>query len=208
VTAPNSGFCDSTAIAVPPPRSVRKEITRQRLLHAATQLLLTHGYTATSIDRIAHHAGCTRGTFFAHYGHKQQIGHDVAQTLTRHAVQRIRRFQPHDEDQLVTTLATWTSILVTRPGWIRLELDLADLDPPSRAQSTQRLNQLRDALRELLAHTTATAPHHPGTDLDITISFLLSVVVGMATQHTHNLGTPPTALRPHIELILRTARTA
>ncbi|WP_067470557.1 TetR/AcrR family transcriptional regulator [Nocardia amamiensis] len=204
MTATSPTRCDSTDITVPPLRAERQKLT-QRLLHAATELMLTHGYTATSIDRIAEHAGCTRGTFFAHFGHKQQIGHEVADTMARHAIQRIRRFQPCHGDHVVATLATWASILVRRPGWIRLELDLADLDPASRTQTNQRLNHLRDTIRDMLATATATAPPDSSVDLDVTISFLLSVLVGMATQHTHNLGMPQTAIRPHIALVLRTA---
>ncbi|MBF6339776.1 TetR/AcrR family transcriptional regulator [Nocardia abscessus] len=203
MTASSPARCDSTDITAPPPRAERQKLTRQRLLHAGTELVLTHGYTATSIDRIAEHAGCTRGTFFAHFGHKQQIGHEVADTLARHAIQRVRRFQPCDGDHILATLARWASILVRRPGWIRLELDLADLDPSSRAQANQRLHHLRDTVRDMLA--TATAPPDSRVDLDVTISFLLSVLVGMATQHTHNPGMPQTAIRPHIALILRTA---
>ncbi|MGY5309168.1 TetR/AcrR family transcriptional regulator [Nocardia gipuzkoensis] len=202
MTASSTTRRKGTDVTVPPPRAERQQLTRQRLLAAATEFVLTHGYTATSIDRIAEHAGCTRGTFFAHFGHKQQIGHEVADTLARHAIQRIRRFRPCDGDHVITTLARWASILVRRPGWIRLEFDLADLDRSSRVQASQRLNQLRHTVRDMLA---AVAAPDSSIDLDVTISFLLSVVVGMATQNTRNLGVPQTAIRPHIELVLRTA---
>ncbi|MCC3328290.1 TetR/AcrR family transcriptional regulator [Nocardia abscessus] len=190
----------------PPPRAVRKQRARQRLLQAATDLLLTDGYTVTSIDQIAEHAGYARSGFFAHFDHLQQIGHDVADRLTRHAIRRIGCFQPRDRDQLVTTLTRWASILITKPGWIRLELDLAALDPASRAQVIWRLNQLRDEVNHLL--TSSTDLPDPSIDLDHKISYLLSMIVGMATQHTGDLHASRAPSRDKIELVLRTAGIA
>ncbi|MFF7941580.1 TetR/AcrR family transcriptional regulator [Nocardia gamkensis] len=196
----------STETITPPPRAVRKHRTRQRLLQSATKLLLTDGYTTTSIDRIAEHAGCTKGEFFTHFDHLQQIAHDVADTLTRHAIRRIGYFQPRDSDQLIATLARWASILITRPGWIRLELDLAALDPSSRTQVIWRRNQLRDEVRDLL--TSGTGPHDPNIDLDLTISLLLSMIVGMATPHTGDLLASRATTRDKVDLVLRSAGIA
>ncbi|MFR9769338.1 TetR/AcrR family transcriptional regulator [Nocardia sp. SC052] len=195
-----------TETVTPPPRPVRKQRARQRLLQAATKLLLTDGNAATSIDQIAEHAGCTKGEFFAHFDHLQQIGHDVSDRLTRHAIRRIGCFQPRSGDQLVTTLALWASILITRPGWIRLELELAAIDSSSRAQVIWRLNQLRNEIRDLL--TSSTHLPDPCIDLDLTIPFLLAAIVGMATEHTGDLHTARTTTRDRVEFVLRTAGIA
>ncbi|MER7450345.1 TetR/AcrR family transcriptional regulator [Nocardia beijingensis] len=195
-----------TETVTPPPRAVRKQRARQRLLQAATELLLTDGYAATSIDQIAEHAGCTKGEFFAHFDHLQQIGHDVADRLTRHAIRRIGCFQPRSGDQLVTTLALWASILITRPGWIRLEFELAALGSASRAQVIWRLNQLRNEVGDLLTSST----HQPDLciDLDLTIPFLLSAIVGMATEHTGDIQVARATSRDMVEFVLRTAGIA
>ncbi|WP_159848654.1 TetR/AcrR family transcriptional regulator [Nocardia sp. CY41] len=188
------------------PRAERKRRTRQRLVHAAAELLLIHGYPATSIDRIAEHADLTSGEFFAHFNHKQQIAHDVADNLTRHALRRIHRFHPRDADQLVTTLARWAYILITRPGWIRLELELAERDKQSRADVICRRDQLHEAVRKLLTSTsTSTSTHDPSTDLDITVSFLLSTVVGMASPRAGDFDVTPATTRRRIELVLHAA---
>ncbi|WP_280186799.1 TetR/AcrR family transcriptional regulator [Nocardia gipuzkoensis] len=184
------------------PRAQCRARIRQRLVHAAAELLLTHGYTATSIDRIAEHAELTNGEFFAHFDHKGQIGHDVAESLNRHALRRIGSFHPRDADQLATTFARWAYILITRPGWIRLELELAALDKTSRAQVFWRRDQLRRAVGDLL---TSTGTHDPSTDLDTTVSFLLSTIVGMASPRASDFDVTPAAVRHRIELVLHTA---
>ncbi|MFI6956466.1 TetR/AcrR family transcriptional regulator [Nocardia sp. NPDC050408] len=179
-----------------------EELVRRRLIQAATQLFLAEGFAATSIEQITERAGCTREVFFSHFSRKAVLGHTIADTLYRRALQRIHHFQPTSVDQLITTLAAWTSILVTRPGWAQLERNLADLDTNSHAITTRRLTQLRDAVTELL--TTTTRPATSGADVETTVTFLASVVIGIATQHAHGL-TIPSAIRPHIELVLRTA---
>ncbi|MFI6779265.1 TetR/AcrR family transcriptional regulator [Nocardia sp. NPDC050412] len=178
---------------------INAERMRQRLAHAATELFLANGFTATSIERITERAGCGRNTFFTHFSRKAVIGHDVADTLHHRALQRINRFHPTDTDQLITTLAMWTTILATRPGWARLELDLADLGIDSHAQTSRRLTHLRAAVTELLTTTMKSATS--SVDVETTVTLLASVAVGMADQRAHGL-TVPSAIRPHIERIL------
>ncbi|MFF0532870.1 hypothetical protein ACFYT3_31410 [Nocardia amikacinitolerans] len=120
-------FNRPTTSAAPEHREYRQ------LRTAAASLLLPRGYAATSIGRICLRADTTPGSFAAHLGRKSDAAHAVAAHLTRHAVDRIDRFTPRDGAHLLATLTTWTRLLTTRPGWIWLELDLTDLDPPSRA---------------------------------------------------------------------------
>jgi TetR/AcrR family transcriptional repressor of nem operon len=47
---------------------------RARLLSAGRQLMLTRGFTATSVDEICAEAGLTKGSFFHHFGTKDEFG--------------------------------------------------------------------------------------------------------------------------------------
>ncbi|MEV0299094.1 TetR/AcrR family transcriptional regulator [Nocardia sp. NPDC050710] len=192
--------------SAPVTRSGGRRETRLRLLHAAADLFLTRGYTATTIDEIARHAGFTRGATYTYFPHKHRLAEEVAEDLCRHAVARIRCFQPRGFDHLVTTLATWAGLAVSRPGWVRLELDLAALRPASRADSTQRVTVLRAVIGELLAATAD--PNRRRGDPDLAVTFLLSVVVGMATQHANGLAIPAHRIRSQIELVLRATTAA
>ncbi|MEV2226026.1 TetR/AcrR family transcriptional regulator [Nocardia vinacea] len=200
MNTPHRGVREAPASGKSAQPRINAELMRQRLAHAATELFLADGFIATSIERITERAGCGRNMLFTYFSGKAVIGHDVADALHRRALQRINRFHPTDTDQLITTLAMWTTILATRPGWARLELDLGDLDTDSHAQTNRRLTHLRNAVTELL--TTTTKPATSSIDVETAVTLLASVVVGMAEQRAHGLAVP-SAIRPHIERILR-----
>ena len=47
--------------------------TRERILDASQQLVLTHGFAATSVDDVIAAAGTTKGGFFHHFPSKQDL---------------------------------------------------------------------------------------------------------------------------------------
>jgi TetR/AcrR family transcriptional repressor of nem operon len=54
-------------------------LTKHRLLNAAQELMLSKGYTATSVDEICETAGLTKGSFFHYFESKEHLGRSVAQ---------------------------------------------------------------------------------------------------------------------------------
>jgi TetR/AcrR family transcriptional repressor of nem operon len=54
-------------------------LTKQKLLDAARGLMLTRGYTATSVDDICAAAGLTKGSFFHYFEGKEDLGRQVAE---------------------------------------------------------------------------------------------------------------------------------
>jgi TetR/AcrR family transcriptional repressor of nem operon len=53
--------------------------TRQQLLDAAQELMLTKGYTATSVEEICAAAGLTKGSFFHYFDGKEHLGSLLAE---------------------------------------------------------------------------------------------------------------------------------
>jgi TetR/AcrR family transcriptional repressor of nem operon len=53
--------------------------TRDKLLDAAQELMLTKGYVATSVDEVCQAAGLTKGSFFHYFPGKEDLGIAVAQ---------------------------------------------------------------------------------------------------------------------------------
>ena len=53
--------------------------TKQKLLDAAQGLMLTKGYTATSVDEVCESAGLTKGSFFHYFEGKEHLGRLVAE---------------------------------------------------------------------------------------------------------------------------------
>lgn len=51
--------------------------TRQQLLDAAQDLILQHGFGATSVAMIVDRAGVTKGSFFYHFDSKTDLAHEL-----------------------------------------------------------------------------------------------------------------------------------
>ena len=64
------------------------EATRQALLDAACALFGDRGYTATSIDDVAHAANVTKGAFYHHYDGKQELFAGVYEQVKREVSER------------------------------------------------------------------------------------------------------------------------
>lgn len=64
------------------------EQTRAQILAVAEQLILQHGYTGTSIDRIIGESGITKGGFFYHFEGKS----DLARCLIQRYLEQDRVF--------------------------------------------------------------------------------------------------------------------
>src|SRR5262249_12169344 len=57
-------------------------LTKQKLLAAATELMLTKGYTDTSVDEICAAAELTKGSFFHYFDGKEELGRVLAERFT------------------------------------------------------------------------------------------------------------------------------
>jgi len=60
-------------------RAQADSLTEQKLLDAARELMLTKGYTATTVDEVCEAAGLTKGSFFHYFQGKEHLGRLVAQ---------------------------------------------------------------------------------------------------------------------------------
>jgi TetR/AcrR family transcriptional repressor of nem operon len=56
--------------------------TRDRILNAAHELVLGHGFGATSVDKVIEKAGITKGTFFYHFKTKTELAHALVERYT------------------------------------------------------------------------------------------------------------------------------
>ncbi|MCP2320084.1 hypothetical protein APR12_005465 [Nocardia amikacinitolerans] len=70
------------------------------------------------------------------------------------------------------------------------------------------LTLIGDAITELLTATVTFDPSEPKLDVDLAVSFLFTVVIGMTVQHDNGIQATISGIRPQIELILRAAQLA
>lgn len=52
--------------------------SKLKLLEAATTLIRTHGYSATTVDLLCEHAGVSKGTFFHYFKSKEHLAVEAA----------------------------------------------------------------------------------------------------------------------------------
>jgi len=71
----------------------RKTETRQKLLDISLQLMMTHGYNATSIEEICKLAEVTKGGFFYYFKTKEMLGTEV---IKHYWVTRKQQFAESD----------------------------------------------------------------------------------------------------------------
>lgn len=74
--------------------------TKQRLLEAAQQLMLTQGYAATTVDAICEEAELTKGSFFHYFEDKEQVAREALERFCATTGQLHRAFSGDDPDPL------------------------------------------------------------------------------------------------------------
>lgn len=80
------------------PRTRAPEKTRERILDAAQDLILDHGYGSTTVDAVVTRAGITKGAFFHHFGSKSELARALVERyalmdrqLLEHHLDRARK---------------------------------------------------------------------------------------------------------------------
>ncbi|MFB8276946.1 TetR/AcrR family transcriptional regulator [Nocardia colli] len=195
--------------------------TRRHLLIAATQLLADPGYTAVTSDRIAEHAGYTRGAVYGHFRSKADLADAVLDRVCDLAITRTTRqvaTQQHSGhlttfEEFVQLVTSRIEELVQDPTWTRLELALAanrgslrsDL-PDASLGRPQRLTRLTTAFSRLVGITAADMGHTLAVEPNLIVNVLLAMVLGMTFCHDN----PDTAetIEPLVRHLLRTAGSA
>jgi TetR/AcrR family transcriptional repressor of nem operon len=61
----------------------RGEATREKILDATQTLILEHGFSATSIDRVLEKTGMTKGAFFYHFKNKEALTRAIVERYAR-----------------------------------------------------------------------------------------------------------------------------
>jgi TetR/AcrR family transcriptional repressor of nem operon len=144
-------------------RAPTDSLTRQKLLDAAQELMLTRGYTATSVDEICETARLTKGSFFHYFEGKEHLGRLVAQQfyaswqqLSQSAPFR-RKKDPLDRvfgqvDFFIEMSHTpkWKGCLLGT-----LVQELSDTHPQIRSVCAACLDDLADSLKQDLEEAKA-----------------------------------------------------
>lgn len=130
----------------------RRDLSRQRIITVATELLREHGFDNLDPDKVAARAGCSRATLYRYVGGKDAIREAVILQLAISVVQQIQdavsRFQGADRvvevvlasvaacraEPIVKGALKWAANYpvgrtLNSPEVLRLALTISGLDP-------------------------------------------------------------------------------
>jgi TetR/AcrR family transcriptional repressor of nem operon len=78
---------------------------RHRLVKAATRLMLSRGYSATSVNDVCAEGGQTKGSFFHYFPTKEDLGAAVLDTYIAQVFARLEAIRSEQPDPLVRVFA-------------------------------------------------------------------------------------------------------
>src|SRR6188508_1479111 len=99
----------------PEPLRIRaSERTRERILDAAQDLILDHGFGSTTVDAVVNRAGITKGAFFHHFGSKSDLARALVERYAlmdkqhlEHHLERARKLASDPLQQLLILIGLY-----------------------------------------------------------------------------------------------------
>lgn len=151
--------------------SPRPSTHRTALVDAMRQLALSKGFPATTVDEICERAGVTKGSFYHHFGAKDDLGLAALQAYfddlvaafsggtwpqAEDPVVRLRQFVAHAADVCTGPVMANGCLMGS------FTLDLAESSPEVR----KHLSTMFGAFRDMVAGLITEAAEHSGRSLD------------------------------------------
>lgn len=171
---------------MPRGRYQKSDVSRERILAAATEVFSTRGYAGAGVDRLAEKSGIAKTAIYYHFGNKEGL---LAAVLERAATQWIDGIQSaarqggNPLQRLDRALAGMRAMLEERP-WIYklfqiLALEVAEEKPEIRATLRAILDKARGAITEGMSD--ALGVEVPGADqiAGLMLSILDGISLGM-----------------------------
>ena len=204
---------------MPETQPVRKRLTRQEsqartralLLDVATAEFLAHGYTGTSLERIAELAGFSKGAVYGNFAGKEELALAV---LENHFFALLQKFVGEFatggatrtiEDRLAV-LERWLETLLADDDWQVFAVEFAvhtRRNPKIQQQLAERERMVRAAVTTLLSQQIqqlGVKPVLPPEQLGIV---LVSVVGGIAVQRLIDPTIPASLVTDAVRALFR-----
>ncbi len=163
----------------------KSDVTREKILGAATELFAQRGYAGTGVDRLAERSGIAKTAIYYHFGNKEGL---LAAVLDRAAtawMESIRESADRattPEDALDTALSRMRSMIEEKPWILKLltllTLEVADDKPEVRKAMSEIFLRARRTITGSL--NEAVGAEVPGADGvgNVFLGLLQAVVIG------------------------------
>ena len=204
------------------PRSTRSSRVRERILDAASQLIMQDGFSATSVDAVLASAGASKGAFFHHFPSKEALGCAVVERYAADDIALIERLLSEAADassnpaeQYLSFLRAYEDVAEQLPleqtgclfasfAYDRLPADGATRDVIAAATGTWRA-LVRGKVEEALAARGASADVDAAALADqLFVVYEGGLVLARITGEPGLLTTQLAQYRRHVESLLAT----
>jgi AcrR family transcriptional regulator len=106
-------------------REQSQQLTREKLLLSASEVVARDGYEGASVERIAEAAGFSKGAFYSNFSSKEDI---LLQLLERHAGNDVIELggllrDVTDPDAVIETVARWSDTRAAELKWGLLAIE-------------------------------------------------------------------------------------
>ena len=195
----------------------RKRLTRQEsqartralLLEVAAGEFLAHGYSGTSLERIAELAGFSKGAVYGNFAGKDEL---CLAVLENHFFAQLQRFVAEFaagaatiEDRLAV-IERWWDVFLADEDWALLGVEFAvqtRRNPKIQAQLAERQKMVRAAVTTLLSQQIRQLGVQPVLPPDELGVVLVAVVGGIAVQRLSDPTISATLLTDAVRALFR-----
>ncbi|CAM3782513.1 TetR/AcrR family transcriptional regulator [Tsukamurella ocularis] len=163
--------------------------TRALIVASATELFLRDGFTATSLEAVAAHAGFTRGAVYSNFANKVALGTAVIDGLYEQETARVLALaEAARADGLaavIDSLDAWGRTIVGDRAWFRLEMAVSATsaaDGELMTATASRYERIRAATKTLVEELEAAHGLELPVDAETLALGLFSLILGLGMQ--------------------------
>jgi AcrR family transcriptional regulator len=172
-----------------PRRAERPDASREHLLAAAIDCFARFGYQGTSIDRIARHAGVTKGALYYHFRDKEEllfeaVGGRVGE-FEQHVLAEVGPAQSAVASlrRVIDTCFFHATVSKHRRFIITLMIEALDTNPQLSARFQRILRRMRFFLADIVRRGQADGSVRPDVDPQETAALIAGAIMGAEIQH-------------------------
>jgi len=171
-------------------RSERNEETRRRLFQAAAKVVGEYGYAGASVSRITAEANVAQGTFYNHFGSRQELLDHLLPTLGEEMLAFIEARVPAgamDAEQDIARCQAFFEFLNVCPEYLRI-LNEAEFFAPKAFQSLMTMIS-RGYLRVLQrARRRGALVPYSDAELEVIVQTLLGARAYLSRRYAYGEG--------------------
>jgi len=170
-------------------RAERQAQTRERLIEKATQMFLTDGYAATSVDHVALEAGFSKGAVYSNFSGKEELCLAVLDVIHEEQVEAVIAAFSTETDLggRIDAFTEWAREGLGKPRWTALEVEFAAAarhSPYVAAELAKRHRAIREAIAALVKSVLAEAGVEIAMSPDQAATALLSLGIGLGAMRS------------------------